>query len=691
MPNAAPNVYPLTPINPRAGALWAVRRGLPVLPVKPNSKEPFDKDRGDDPVLAGGVRIATTDPNVVESWFRHNPAINYGIAMGGGLVALDCDAGKPTFQVDYVKLDYPATLEMESRSGGAHIVLRVDFDAGQKDLAGASSINVRARGGYIVGPGSVVDGKRYKVVVDAPIADCPSALAARLSRRGERAEANNTTPVGGMDTTAALAHAYGILAQHSGVDEGNRDNECFRVACRLKDEGVSEPTCVELLGLFNAEKVHPPLADADIERIVDSAYRNGQRPPGVANPQNEFEPVADAPELREWGRRLAARGEVSSEPTAIKATPFVWRDPSGIPRRDWIYGRHLIRKFVSATVAAGGAGKSSLVLIEALSIVTGRALLTPHAPKPGKVWLWNGEDPAEELERRIHAALRHYGIGPADIKGRLFVDSGRTTPIVIATEARDGTKINAPVVEAVKATIRENAIDVFIVDPFVSSHRVSENDNNAIEAVAWQWAMIADECNCAIELVHHTRKTGGAEATAEDARGASALGGKARSVRVVNGMTKEEGGKAGITNHRLYFRVDDGKANMSPPSEGATWYRLQGVGLGNGTADGPEDDVGVVVAWSWPDPFDGLPDDALARALAAIDSGKWRADMQAKAWAGIPIAKALGLDRDNNRHREQVKGLIKDWLKPGGPLEEYEDQDEKRNVRTFIRPRSATP
>lgn len=59
----------------------------------------------------------------------------------------------------------------------------------------------------------------------------------------------------------------------------------------------------------------------------------------------------------------------------IKATPYAWTDPTTLPRRDFVYGKYLIRKFVSATIAPGGVGKSSLVVTEALSMVSGKALL----------------------------------------------------------------------------------------------------------------------------------------------------------------------------------------------------------------------------------------------------------------------------------------------------------------------------
>ena len=48
---------------------------------------------------------------------------------------------------------------------------------------------------------------------------------------------------------------------------------------------------------------------------------------------------------------------------------------------------------------------------------------------------------------------------------------------------------------------------------------------------------IAVETNCAIGLVHHSRKTNGQEVSVEDARGGSALVAGTRIARVLNRMT----------------------------------------------------------------------------------------------------------------------------------------------------------
>ena len=91
----------------------------------------------------------------------------------------------------------------------------------------------------------------------------------------------------------------------------------------------------------------------------------------------------------------------------IVAKPYVWRDPTTFPRREWLYGHHLIRKFVSTTIAPGAVRKSSLTMVEAVAMASGRNLLGVTPAGRMRVWVWNGEDPLEELERRVAAILPH--------------------------------------------------------------------------------------------------------------------------------------------------------------------------------------------------------------------------------------------------------------------------------------------
>lgn len=371
----------------------------------------------------------------------------------------------------------------------------------------------------------------------------------------------------------------------------------------------------------------------------------------------------------------------SDEPIAlVKATPFTWRPTAQIPKREWLYGRHLLRKFVSIDVAAGGVGKSSLKIGEALAMATGRDLYDKGLPEGAlNVWMWNLEDPHDEIERRIHATAQRFNIQPEELGDRLYVDSGRDQPLVIATESPDGAMIVRPVVDALIAEMKARKIDVLQIDPFISSHAVSENDNNAIDLVAKEWNIVAEQTGAAINLVHHVRKQNGGEATADSARGASALIGKARSVLVYNRMTDEEAARLNVPEDErfFYFRVDNDKANLAPPERG-DWYRMNNVDLENG------DSVGVACAWTPPDAFAGITARHLYDIQRAISEGQWRENAQAKdAWAGNAVATVLGLDMDKKHDRKRVQTLLFCWVREGA-LQVVEKDDAKRMKRKFI-------
>ncbi|MCJ2036388.1 helicase RepA family protein [Methylobacterium sp. J-068] len=386
--------------------------------------------------------------------------------------------------------------------------------------------------------------------------------------------------------------------------------------------------------------------------------------------------------------RFGAGHQVET-PLRIRATPFACIDPRTIPPRRWLYGRHYIRRYVTATIAPGGLGKSSLALVEALAMVTGRNLLASPVKEPLRVWYWNGEDPREEVERRLAAACLHYGITTEDIGGRLFIDSGRDLPLKIATRQRDAIAVAKPLVDELVREIQARGIDQLILDPFVACHDVPENDNGAVDRVAKEWGGIGERGNCGVEFVHHVRKAGNGQTSysVEDARGGSALIGAVRSARVLNAMSPEEASQAGIEadQRRRYFRVDDGKANMQPPGDSASWHHLVSVELGNDTADAPGDRVGVVTAWTLPGLLDQISIDHVRAVQTAVDAGEWSDSVQAENWVGYAVANVLRMSpKSDEADKGRIKKYLKTWLK-GGALRQVSIYDTKKaRNRTFI-------
>jgi len=349
--------------------------------------------------------------------------------------------------------------------------------------------------------------------------------------------------------------------------------------------------------------------------------------------------------------------------TAIKATPYQWRDPASIPPRAWVYGHMLLRGSLTVVVAPGATGKTALMIGTAIALATGRNLLGPKVwSGPKRVWLWNLEDSGEEMARGVQAGAIHWGIKPDDVGDRLYVDSGMDgAELKTALETPNGTKINVPVIGALLTQLRDEQIDVLIVDPFVSSHSVNENDNRAIDMVAKQWARLASQAGCAIVLVHHARKLAGGEVSAETARGASALIAAARSVPTLNRMSDEEAAKFGVEGEerRRFFRVYDDKNNRAPPSDRSDWYRLHSVSLGNG-ADGG-DSLPVVVPWSPPQTFDGVTAAHLRAVQDLVARGEYRKDQQSQPWAGDVVISVLGLDASRKADRLRASSLLTTW------------------------------
>lgn len=394
---------------------------------------------------------------------------------------------------------------------------------------------------------------------------------------------------------------------------------------------------------------------------------------------------------------------MASEPTpalsTLKPTPFSWVDPPSIPQREVLYGSHLYRKFVSVTVSPGGVGKSSLVMMEAICMAANEPKMGEAIfGGPFRVWYWNGEDPQDENVRRVAAAALHHKITPESFSSRLWIDSGRDLQIKLASMARGELELNDDLFVQIEEALIERSIDVLIIDPLVSAHLVSENDNGAIDAIIKRLGRVAERAKCAIELVHHVRKPSSADAKVDvhDARGAGALIAGVRSARILNGMTEDEARDAGINpdDRFSYFQVDLGKSNLSKRDGRSKWRRVVGVGLGNGSDIRGEDMIGVVEVYNKPASTGGFPDDAAIQAQRLAESRDtyrhWTSGPPPGDWFGFAIARLFGMD--DNQDRKAIRRMIGTWLKSGVLTTREATNDQKNHVvyiastRTAIEP-----
>ena len=365
-------------------------------------------------------------------------------------------------------------------------------------------------------------------------------------------------------------------------------------------------------------------------------------------------------------------------PRRVKFSKYTPRDPKSIPPRQWLLGTHLIRKFVSLTVSPGGLGKSSLALVEALSMATGQELLPDmkiYGDKPLRVQYWNGEDPQEENDRRIEAAIISYGIKQESLIDTFGSDSGREQSMILARMVKGDIEIDEEFFIDLENEMIESGTDVLVLDPFVSTHEVNENDNSAIDAVVKRLGKLADRTNAAIELVHHVRKPSAGtkdQTDVNDARGAGALLGGVRSARVLNVMSEDIAEDVGVPSdiRKRHFSVSDGKANMSPTASDVRWRFIENVNLENPDSVYEKGDgVGVVRYFKLPEmqieATNNLSniEPVILEILSVNDMTRhWGGrNNPPSGWLGKAVIERMGLvDVSNGQINRVIKGMLND-------------------------------
>jgi len=444
-----------------------------------------------------------------------------------------------------------------------------------------------------------------------------------------------------------------------------------------------------------ASYVSKGLSDEEIHAITDSFTLSGY---SVDDTRQEVQQAINGARDKGWTpppdpvkERMQKQSQAVSnadDENAMQSwpTPYNMFDALTLPRREWVYGYDYIKKYISVTASAGGIGKTSAIIVEALAIATGKDLLGVAVKQQTNVWVINLEDPISEMQMRTIAAMQHYGLTPDDIKGRLFMDGEDTMQITLAAESRDGLITNDDLLAHISRKIKKNNIGVVILDPFVSAHLVNENNNGSIQAVVAMLRKLARDTNSSVQLVHHIRKTNGDDATIDSVRGAGSLIGAARAARVINRITPDDAMALGVDEHEALgiFRVDDGKANLAPPSDKAIYRRMQSVEIANG------EHIGVATEFKLPDLFDGVTAKDLREvqikvAEAEKNKDPYRADIRADDWIGNLVAEQLDLDLDKPKDKAKAKAVVAAWIKSNSlKIEEVPSARHGRDVKAVI-------
>lgn len=244
----------------RQYALAYAKMGMAVFPLAPRSKRP---------VMEQGFHKASTDPAIINSWWKRNPNFNIGIATGqmsGGLIVIDLDIDKDKgkygdetlreWELEHgTLLDTCRTI---TGRGGYHLLYKTDREV-PCSINEEKAVDIRGDGGYIVAPPSIHENGHAYEWEQAPdefVIEQANDLVYQF--------------IDFVRPEKKLKESFSVPEI---IPEGSRDNMLFKLACSLQAKGLSDDAILAAVRVENETRCVPPLTDKEVVQKVESALK----------------------------------------------------------------------------------------------------------------------------------------------------------------------------------------------------------------------------------------------------------------------------------------------------------------------------------------------------------------------------------------------------------------------------------
>lgn len=573
----------------QAALHWA-SRGFKVFPLEVNGKHPV--------VPAFGA-CASDDPAQIRSWWTC-PVTGMELDRNIGVLTTDivvCDVdvkdGKPGIDTYHGMGGHFETLTVQTPTGGYHCYFMGYNSANTYPGPG---LDIRSHNGYVLAPGSTINGVPYTVIVDKPMSWVPMAIEATLRAPGVRAVRDASTE---LDTPNAITYAQTWLETSAplAIEGQSGDSTTYQVACKMvRDFALSEETACELMLQHWNDRCSPPWDRDELFHKVENAYAYGTGAVGQALPEAQFAGLVNIPEPP----------PAFTAPVGLAFGNAL--DVMHIPPRPWLVPRLLMRRAMTMLIAQGGAGKTTVALAVAAHGAVGQDFGTYKFSSPFKTVFYSAEEDRAELSRRLYAVAVEYKLDWPTVKAGVLLIGQDDFELMLACVVQRQPVQHDDHVNYLLSLATSPDVGLVVLDPFVEVHMCDEQDNAQMKYVMSVLRRICREANVAMLVPHHTPKGSGKEAgSADAARGAGAIVNSARIAMTLFNATDKDREVYGIKEEekRDFVRLDDAKMNLTLATSESLWFRKVGVKLVNG------DEVGVLLTHAM-----GNGDDAQRRFIA---------------------------------------------------------------------------
>lgn len=556
-------------------ALALAARGLRVFPLLPNSHKP---------AWEGWTDFATTEPERIRAWWD-GADYNIGVCTTGLLVVdIDAKPDKVTGAARRGPESWAAlghgydTFCVRTRSGGYHLYYSgVDVAINQGALG--EGLDIRSHNGYVVAPGSLIDGRGYEIVIDGPMQPAPPDIVARCKPPGERS-VNAQIAVVDLDTPAAVALATNYIARQEGAVAGTQSEAAYKLACAVRDFGLSEEMTTSLMMAW-AVRCMPPIAYDDLHGRVSNAYSYAQNAPGVKHPTALFGTV----ELPPPPPALENAPAASPAPAFGNLIPLM-----ALPARPWVYYDMLLRQEITSLLAPGGAGKSTLQLVVAIHLALGLDLWG-YRNMTGRAWksiVYDSEDSLGEMSSRVYAICTALNLDPVLAGSRIILASGKTHAKLRLVNGGQNPTVNTEGAAWLVQAASDPDVAMVALNPLNKLHSANGNDNVQMTFVMETLEALAETCDVALFLAHHVSKPSGSTTrmagNAYIGQGAATIVDSSRKAFTMVPPDDQDVSHFALTpqEKRMLVRLDDAKQNRTLGREEALWLKRVSVTLWNG-------------------------------------------------------------------------------------------------------------
>jgi RecA-family ATPase len=421
-------------------ALALAQKGFRIFPLIPGQKLP---------AIKGWPDVATSDAAVIRGWWSerdYNIGIACGRAKGAGetilrLVVLDydCKKGKngDKTRLEHLGLRLLDTMAVKTPNGWHYYFLCAVHVPNSVSRI-AEHVDVRGHHGYVVGPGSELEGGgKYEYAERRLPVMIPQELLELAVKPGEIELRDNVVRID-FEMTAEnkvraneRARAWLVNAAPEAIEGQGGDKQTLANAMFIRDMGVDEDTCFELMSQhWNTEKARPSWElDDDTNKClrakVRNAYKSAKYPFGNKNPDVEFEPVVAVTKTISQGPEPEPEPEPEKEqPVPPKRNWHAPLDMSGwddaaIPEQQWTILNVVPRPCMGIFSGEGGIGKSILELMKNVCHTAGLDWLG-MTPVQGPTLYMGTEDGKLVIQRRLMLIARHYGVKFTDLIAKGF-------------------------------------------------------------------------------------------------------------------------------------------------------------------------------------------------------------------------------------------------------------------------------